>query len=276
MKFKVGLCQIPGSRATEMEKDKKDNILNAKRMIREAASNGCDFVALPEMWNTPYSNDYFREYAEPVTGETVKFMSSIAKELGIYLIGGTIAELEDDKVYNTCFVFDRNGEIIGRHRKTHLFDIDVKGGVRMMESDTLTAGDDVTVIDTEFGKIGIAVCYDVRFEDLFMNMALKGAHTIFLPAAFTTVTGPLHWELLMRARAIDNEVYFAAISPGRNPEGPYQAFGHTMFIDPWAKVLAEAGTGEEIVYAEADLDYLETVRAQLPVLRHRRPELYKK
>ena len=276
MKFKLGLCQMRGSNATDVAKDKRDNILKAEEMIRAAAAEGCGIVSLPEMWNTPYGNEYFRDYAEPADGETVGFMSSIAKELGIYLVGGTISEIDDDRIYNTCFVFDRNGEMIGRHRKMHLFDIDVEGAVRFMESDTLTAGDEITVVDTEYGKIGIGICYDVRFQDMFMNMALAGVNTVFLPAAFTTTTGPLHWELLMRARAIDNEVYFAAVSPGRNPEGPYQAYGHTMLVDPWAKVIAEAGTGEEIVYGEVDTEYLETVRKQLPLLKHRRPEIYKK
>ncbi len=276
MRFKLGLCQMPGSNATDVAKDKRDNILKAEEMIRKAADEGCDIVALPDMWNTPYGNEYFRDYAESADGKTVGFMSGIAKELGIYLVGGTISEIDDDRIYNTCFVFDRKGELIGRHRKMHLFDIDVEGAVRFMESDTLTAGDQITVVDTEFGKIGIGICYDVRFQDMFMNMALKGVNTVFLPAAFTTTTGPLHWELLMRARAIDNEVYFAAVSPGRNPEGPYQAYGHTMLVDPWAKVIAEAGTGEEIVYGEVDCDYLETVRKQLPLLKHRRPEMYGK
>lgn len=274
MKFKVGLCQMAGSNAEGVREDKRKNFENAERMIREAAAHGCDFTALPEMWNTPYANEYFREYAETSEGESVRLMSSLAEELGIYIIGGSIAELENGKVYNTCFVFDRKGNIIGRHRKAHLFDIDMKGAVRFMESDTLTAGDEVTVVDTEFGRAGIAICYDVRFPDLFMKMALAGANIIFLPAAFTVPTGALHWDLLMRTRAVDNQVYFAAVSPGRNPDGPYQAYGHSMFVDPWAEVLAEAGTGSEIVYGEADTDRLQEVRRQLPLLVHRRSELY--
>ena len=140
MKFKLGLCQILGST------DKNESRKTADRYVREAAEQGAQVIALPEMWNCPYSNDYFRDYAEPADGETVQFMSRLADELGVYLIGGSISELDGDKVYNTSFSFDRKGNVIGRHRKVHLFDIDVEGGIRFMESDTLTAGQDMTLI----------------------------------------------------------------------------------------------------------------------------------
>ena len=161
MEFKLGLCQIAGT----LDKDETRGI--AEKYVREAAENGAQVIALPEMWDCPYSNDYFRDYAEPADGPTVEFMSKLAEELGIYLIGGSISELDDDKVYNTAFCFDKKGDIIGRHRKVHLFDVDVEGGIRFFESDTLTAGDSLTVIDTEFCKIGVAICFDVRFPEWF-------------------------------------------------------------------------------------------------------------
>ena len=159
MKFKLGLCQIAGSVDKEIAKQ------NAEKHVREAAANGAQVIALPEMWDCPYSNDYFRDYAEPADGPTVEFMSKLAADLGVYLIGGSISELDGDKVYNTSFSFNRQGDLIGRHRKVHLFDIDVEGGIRFMESDTLTAGEDMTILDTEFCKIGVAICYDVRFPE---------------------------------------------------------------------------------------------------------------
>ena len=266
--FKIGLCQMKGSF------DKNESIATAERFVREAAANGAQVVSLPEMWNCPYSNDYFREYAETAEGPTVKFMSELAKELGIYLIGGSIPELDDDKVYNTSFSFDKQGNIIGRHRKVHLFDIDVKGGIRFMESDTLTAGEDLTVIDTEFCKIGVAICYDVRFPEWFRNMTLDGAKLIVLPAAFNMTTGPIHWDLTMRARALDNQIYFAANSPARDDSGPYQAYGHSCIIDPWGRVIDEADEKEQIIYGDIALEYVESVRNQLPLLKHRREELY--
>lgn len=267
--FKIALCQMLGSM------DKEESKAKAKKMIQEAAANGAQVVVLPEMWNTPYSNDYFREYAEPQDGPTVRFLSDLAKENDIYLIGGSISELDQDKVYNTSYSFNRKGELIGKHRKVHLFDIDVDGGIRFMESDTLTAGEDTTVIETEYCKIGVAICYDVRFPELSRNMALEGAKVIVLPAAFNMTTGPAHWDLTMRARALDNQVYFAACSPARDMEGVYQAYGNSCIATPWGEFLTHADEAESIVYGDIDLDHVEAVRRQLPLLQHRRKELYR-
>jgi predicted amidohydrolase len=226
------------------------------------------------MFNCPYSNKYFREYAETAEGNTVRFLADLAAELGIYLIGGSIPELDRDRVYNTSFSFNRKGELIGRHRKIHLFDIDVKGGIRFRESETLTPGEDVTLLDTEYCKIGVAICYDARFPELFRRMTLDGARLVVLPGAFNMTTGPAHWELTMRARALDNQIYFAAASPARDTEGPYQAYGHSCVANPWGELCAATDAGESIVYAKIDLDYLETIREQLPLLKHRRAALY--
>lgn len=266
--FKIALCQIAGSADKELNKAK------AEKFIREAAEGGAQIVCLPEMWNCPYSNDYFRKFAEPENGETVAFMSKIAKNLGIYLIGGTIAEIDDDKVYNTAYCFDREGKLIGKHRKVHLFDIDVKGKIRFMESDTLTAGDSLTVIDTEFCKVGVAICYDVRFPDWFKNMALAGAKIMFLPAAFNTTTGPAHWDLLMRTRAMDNQVYFAACAPARDDNGIFKAYGNSCVAGPWAEFVAHADEKECVLFADIDLDHVDSIREQLPLLKHRREALY--
>ncbi|MDD6311062.1 MAG: carbon-nitrogen hydrolase family protein [Firmicutes bacterium] len=266
--FKIALCQIAGSADKELNKAK------AEKFIREAAEGGAQIVCLPEMWNCPYSNDYFRKFAEPENGETVAFMSKIAKNLGIYLIGGTIAEIDDDKVYNTAYCFDREGKLIGKHRKVHLFDIDVKGKIRFMESDTLTAGDSLTVIDTEFCKVGVAICYDVRFPDWFKNMVLAGAKLMFLPAAFNTTTGPAHWDLLMRTRAMDNQVYFAACAPARDDNGIFKAYGNSCVAGPWAEFVAHADEKECVLFADIDLDHVDSIREQLPLLKHRREELY--
>lgn len=266
--FKLALCQLKGSY------DKEESRQTVRRYVTEAASNGADVIALPEMWDCPYSNDYFREYAETADGETVKFMSDLAAELGVYLIGGSISEIDDDKVYNTAFCFDREGRMIGRHRKTHLFDIDVEGGIRFMESDTLTAGDSATVIDTEFGKIGVAICYDVRFPELFRRMTLDGARMVILPAAFNMTTGPAHWDITMKARALDNQIFFAANSPARDEEGIYVAYGNSCIVSPWGDFIAHADEKECIIYADIDFDYEDSIRDQLPLLKHRRPELY--
>lgn len=266
--FKIALCQLKGSF------DKEESKKTVDRYVREAAAAGAEIICLPEMWNCPYANKYFGEYAETADGDTVKFLSELAKDLGIYLVGGSIPELDGDKIYNTSFTFDREGKMIGRHRKVHLFDIDVEGGIRFMESGTLTAGDELAVIDTEFCKIGVAICYDVRFPEWFRKMALEGARVIFLPAAFNMTTGPAHWDLSMRMRALDNQVYFAANSPARDEDGVYVAYGNSCIVNPWGEFEAHADEKECIIYADIDLDYVDSVRKQLPLLKHRRPELY--
>jgi len=266
--FKLGLCQI------KSYIDKNDSMAAAERYIREAAAGGAQVVSLPEMWNCPYANRYFKEYAESVDGQAVQLMSKLAKELGIYLIGGTIPEVEDGKYYNTAFCFDKNGEMIGRHRKVHLFDIDVKKAIRFRESDTFTAGEDMTVLDTEFGKIGVAICYDIRFPEWHMKMAKAGAKLIVLPAAFNTTTGPAHWDLTVRARAVDNQVYFAANAPARDEKGIFVAYGNSCISDPWGKFVAHADEKECILYGDIDFDHVDSIREQLPLLKHRREELY--
>lgn len=268
MTFQLALCQM------KVVMDKKQNLAAAESMIRDAAGKGADVIALPEMFNCPYSNQYFREYAEEENGETVSFLSSLARELKIYLVGGSIPELADGNVYNTSFSFNKEGEQIGKHRKMHLFDIDVKGGIRFMESETLTPGETVTILDTEFCKIGVGICYDVRFPELFRKMTLAGAKLVILPGAFNMTTGPAHWELTMRARALDNQIYFAAVSPARDIEGPYQAYGNSCVASPWGEFCSKTDSRESIIYAKIDLNYVEEIRNQLPLLKHRRPALY--
>jgi predicted amidohydrolase len=247
---------------------------SAKAYIQEAAQTGANMICLPEMWNCPYSSKYFHAYAEGEDGESVRLMSELARENGVWLIGGSIPEISGDSVYNTAFVFSPQGRIMGKHRKIHLYDVDIEGGIRFVESETLSAGSKKTVVDTEFGKIGVAVCYDVRFPPLFAAMAAEGAQLILLPAAFNMTTGPAHWDLLMRARALDQQVYFAACSPARDLAAPYQAFGHSCIINPWGEYCGQADSHESILYGDIDLDYLNSVRAQLPLGRQRHPEAY--
>ena len=267
--FKLALCQIKGSF------DKKESMATVTRYVETAAENGAQVISLPEMWNCPYSNDYFREYAEAEDGPTVKFLSDLAAKNDIYLIGGSIPELDGGKVYNTSFSFDRSGQIIGKHRKVHLFDIDVKGGIRFMESDTLTAGKDMTILDTEFGKIGVAICYDVRFPEWFRKMALAGAKLIVLPAAFNMTTGPAHWELSFRARALDNQIYMVGCAPMRDVAADYKSWGHSIITDPWGTVIGMLDEKEGVLTAELDLDYEAQVREELPLLKSRRNDMYR-
>jgi len=268
VKFKLALCQM------KVVTDKLTNLDKAESMIRSAALNGSRIISLPEIFNCPYSNKFFRQYAEDDSGPTVGLLSRLAKELSVYIIGGSIPELAGDSVYNTCYIINSKGDIIGKHRKIHLFDIDVKGGISVKESDSLTAGENVTVIDTEYARIGVAICYDIRFPELIRMMTLKGAQLIVLPAAFSAVTGPAHWDIVLRTRAVDNQVYLAAVSPARDMEGPYQAYGHSCIITPWGDYAALTDHRESVIYGDIDLDYMYEIRNQLPLLKHRRPDLY--
>ncbi|MEN8906008.1 MAG: carbon-nitrogen hydrolase family protein, partial [Clostridiales bacterium] len=192
----------------------------------------------------------------------------------IYLIGGTIPEKDDNKIYNTCFIFDKNGNIVSKYRKMHLFDIDIPKKIRFLESDVLTAGSDLTLIDTEICKIGIAICYDMRFSEIFRIMALAGAQIILAPASFNMITGPLHWELLIKSRALDNQIFFGACSTARSNKSEYVSYGNSMICDPWANIVAKGGFGEEIIYGEIDLSKNLKYRSELPLIKHRRKDLY--
>lgn len=268
MSFQFAACQLL------VTDDKEKNVEKAEQMVRKAADAGAQVVALPEIFVCPYSRKGIMANTEPADGDTVQRLSRLAEECGIYLIGGSIPEKEGDAVYNTCFSFDTKGKLIGRHRKTHLFDVDIKGGIRFIESEIFAQGQDITVIDTEFCKIGIGICYDVRFPELFREMALRGAELMVLPASFNMTTGPLHWELTMRARALDNQVYFAAVSPARNMESSYHSYGHSCVSNPFGQLCGKLDEREGILHSEIDLTYLQKVRSELPLLKQRRPQLY--
>lgn len=268
-KFKIAVCQ------TRVTKNKQENINRAVDAISTAAEQGAQVIALPEMFNCPYENDQFEAYSEAAEeGETIRALSQAAKSKGIYLIAGSIPEKDGGKLYNTSFIFDKNGDIIGRHRKMHLFDIDIQDGITFRESDTLSAGNAITVVDTEFCRIGVAICYDLRFPELIRLMALRGAEIIIVPAAFNMVTGPAHWESLMRIRAVDNQVYIAAISPSRDESAHYVAYGNSMIVEPWGNILSRAEEVETILYEEIDLERVKRIRMELPLLQHRRTDMY--
>lgn len=266
--FKLALCQ------TKAFLDKDESMEMAAAFVNKAADDGAKIISLPEMWNCPYDNSYFREYSETESGESVEFMSDLARENEVYLVGGSIPERDGDNIYNSCFVFNTGGEIIGKHRKVHLFDIDVPGGITFIESETLSGGDNSTIVETEFCKVGVGICYDVRFPKMFNKMAEGGAKLIILPAAFNMTTGPVHWELLMRARALDNQLYFAANSPARDMDSSYHAYGHSMIVNPWGEICGKTDSSLSIVYGKIDLNYVDEVRQQIPVSKQMKPEVY--
>ncbi|MBQ7927637.1 MAG: carbon-nitrogen hydrolase family protein [Methanobrevibacter sp.] len=267
-KLKLALCQM------NVIDDKEENLRKASSIIN-IASNKADFIVLPEMFNCPYSNDKFLEYCEEEKDSyTLNIISKLAKSNQIYILAGSIPEKEDGKLYNTSYLFNKDGNIIAKHRKMHLFDIDVKDKITFKESDVLTAGDDFTIVKTDFGKIGIGICYDIRFPELARIMVENGALILFYPGAFNMTTGPAHWELLFRARALDNQVYCVGVAPALNKNASYHSFGHSIVANPWGEIISEAGQKEEVIFCEINLDEIKKVREELPLLKNKREDLY--
>lgn len=256
--------------------DKMENVRTVKTYLEKIKDENPDFVILPEMFCCPYQTENFPIYAEKEGGPVWQQLSGYAKQYGIYLIGGSMPEKDaEGNVYNTSYIFDREGKQIGKHRKVHLFDIDVKGGQTFKESDTLTAGDSDTVFDTEFGKIGVMLCFDIRFPELSRMMVNDGAKVIFVPAAFNMTTGPAHWELSFRTRALDNQIYMVGCAPARDVSAGYISWGHSIVTDPWGRVIDMLDEKKGILLAELDMDYEEQVREELPLLKSRRKDMYK-
>ena len=259
-KLKIALCQM------NVIDNKQENILKATSMINEAVSHNSNFVVLPEMFNCPYSNDKFIEYAEEEkTSPTLNSISKLARQHETYILAGSIPEKEDSKIYNTSYLFDKKGNIIAKHRKMHLFDVDVEGGIYFKESDTLTPGDKFSVCETEFGKVGMGICYDVRFPQLAHINVEKGASILFYPGAFNMTTGPAHWEVLFRSRAMDQQIYMLGCSPARDETASYVAYGHSILTDPWGRVVRELDEKEGLLSMDVDLSYAGAVRQQIPL-----------
>lgn len=268
-KIKIAAIQMP------TVADKMENVRTVKTYLEKIKDENPDFVILPEMFCCPYQTENFPIYAEKEGGPVWQQLSGYAKQYGIYLIGGSMPEKDaEGNVYNTSYIFDREGKQIGKHRKVHLFDIDVKGGQTFKESDTLTAGDSDTVFDTEFGKIGVMLCFDIRFPELSRMMVNDGAKVIFVPAAFNMTTGPAHWELSFRTRALDNQIYMVGCAPARDVSAGYISWGHSIVTDPWGRVIDMLDEKKGILLAELDMDYEEQVREELPLLKSRRKDIY--
>ncbi len=250
---------------------KEASLRAALEGIRRGAEKGADFAVLPEMFACPYDTGAFPGYAEEAGGETVRRLSEAAARHGLYVVGGSIPERDGEgKLYNTSFVFGRDGKLLARHRKVHLFDVEIPGGIRFRESDVLSPGEAATVFPTEFGNMGLCLCFDLRFPELFRAMTDRGARMVFCPAAFNRTTGPRHWELLFRARAVDHQIFTVGAAPAADLSASYVSYGHSIVVSPWGEVTAQAGEEETLLMAEADLDQVSAVRAQIPLLKSRK------
>ena len=268
--IKIAMIQMP------VVEDKLKNIERVEAYLQQLKSEKIDLAILPEMFCCPYQTKNFPIYAEEEGGYCWKKLSNIAASYGIYLAAGSMPE-KDEKghVFNTAYVFDRQGCQIAKHRKMHLFDINVTGGQSFKESETLTAGDQVTVFDTEFGKMGLCICYDFRFPELARLMVNKGAKVIIVPAAFNMTTGPAHWEIMFRQRALDNQVFTLGVAPARDPASGYSSWGHSIAAAPWGNVIVQLNEKENCTVQTLDLSQVDKVRKELPLLEHRRLDIYK-
>ena len=265
--FTLAVCQL------RTELDYEETVAKAETMIRDAAGSGANVVVLPEMFSCPYNGEYFRKAASRGHEDAFRRLSEWAKANRILLVGGSVPEIEDQRMYNTCYVFDAEGRQVARHRKAHLFDVNLPN-MCFRESDTFTPGQEITVFDSDYGRIGVAICFDVRFPELFRAMARRGAKLICLPAQFNMTTGPAHWEATLRMRAVDNEVFFVGASSARYEGFAYECWGHSMIVDPFGTPLAAADHTEQTLIAEIDLNRVDEVRAQLPTFLHLREDLY--
>lgn len=279
--LKVALLQIASPSA-----DKVANLNSVSRLVAAAIKKEPDtkLIVLPECFNSPYGAEHFRKYSEVISSEStsIKALSELAKKYKVTIIGGSIPELEpsSDKLYNTSVIYDPNGKILDTHRKVHLFDVDIPNGIRFQESSILNFGNKLTTIDSDidslgdFKKFGVGICYDIRFPELTTLSSRQGANMMIFPAAFNLTTGPLHWHLLGRSRAVDNQMYTILCSPARATDDGYKAYGHSLVVDPFGKIIAEAGEGEEILFAELDSTLVTKARQAIPLNDQRRFDLY--
>ncbi|XP_001864906.2 omega-amidase NIT2 [Culex quinquefasciatus] len=269
-KLKIALLQL------DSFPTKQAAISNALTQIRSAAkAKGAKLVILPECWNSTYSADEFERSAEKIPGgETSVALANTAKELGIWLVGGTYPEVDAGKIHNTCAVFGPQGEFIGKYRKMHLFDMDIPGICTFSESSVLTPGKEFLTFSVEGLNVGIGICYDQRFPEFAAIHRQLGTDFLIFPSAFDTYTGPMHFELIARARALDNSMFVALCAPARDTSKDYVAYGYSTLCDPWGRVVCRAGEHPEMLVVDLDLTLLEDIKKKIPVLKQKRNDVY--
>jgi predicted amidohydrolase len=254
---------------------KQDNFVAAEHLIRAAVDSGAELVALPELWSCHGLDSVYHENAETVPGPTTEFLGNLARELGIYILGGSILEGAPDttKLHNTSTFFGPDGELSAVYRKIHLFDVKAPDRA-YLESKTIEPGERIVTAKAGVATLGLSVCYDVRFPELYRLLALRGAEILTVPAAFTLQTGKDHWELLLRARAVENQAFVIAPAQwGQKADGRW-TYGRSMIVDPWGTVLATCPDRDGHALATLDLDYLDRFREEFPALKNRRPAAY--
>jgi predicted amidohydrolase len=268
--FKVAALQMNSGT------DKERNVATALELIDRAAASGARLAALPEVWTYLGPDEGNRPNAEPIPGPTIERLAERARRHGIFVHAGSMLESRsgDPRLYNTTAVIDPDGQVIARYSKIHMFDVVLDGVASFEESATVAPGDEIVTVDIDGVRVGLAICYDLRFPELFRILALRGAELIILPAAFTMTTGKDHWEVLIRARAIENGVFMVAPGQvGQHPPGNW-CYGRSLIVDPWGTVLATAPDTETAMTAELDFERARNVRRQIPSLANRMPDRY--
>jgi predicted amidohydrolase len=256
--------------------DKEANVSEALRLLELAAERGVDIAALPENLNYLGPKEGLLEAAEKIPGPTSEAFAAKARELGMWILAGSIPEVSEyaDRNYNTSLLFDRQGEMVARYRKIHLFDVEITGNVSAQESATVAPGKEIVTANIEGHTVGLSICYDLRFPELYRELALRGAEIMFVPAAFTLYTGKDHWATLLCARAIENQCFVVAAGQIGPHEPNMSCYGRSMIVDPWGTILAQAPDSVGIVDADLDLNQITEIRRQLPSLANRRPDVY--
>jgi deaminated glutathione amidase len=266
--MRTAVCQLHGTGDVER------NVAVATGLIAQAAAEGAQLVVLPELFALYGSQRDMRESAEPVGGPISTSLADAARAHTIWVLGGSICEASNDRVFNTSLLFDPRGKVVARYRKIHLYDVDLPGQRPIRESALFTPGDELVTHDVGDVRLGLSICYDLRFPELYRGLMVAGATVLAVPAAFQAFTGRAHWEPLLRARAIEEESYVVAAAqwgPWGSPDGGHRTYGHSMIVDPWGVVIADAEEeGDVVVVADLDPAEVRRVRASLPALGHRR------
>ncbi|XP_051865784.1 deaminated glutathione amidase [Pristis pectinata] len=272
----IGVCQLTSTA------DKEHNFRQCRQLVREGAARGVRMLFLPEAFDhIAPSTEETLHLADSLQGELVGRYRQLARETGLWLSLGGFHErgpdwAQDRRIYNTHLLLDDSGQTAGLYRKTHLFDVDLPGQVSLKESSFTIPGPRIEPpVTTPIGKIGLAICYDLRFPEISRALADAGAEILTFPSAFTLTTGMAHWEPLLRSRAIETQCYVVAAAQTGRHNDRRSSFGHSMVVDPWGCVVAQCGQGPGLCCAEIDLDYLQRVRRQMPVIQHRRHDLYR-
>lgn len=253
--------------------NKVANLAAAERLIQQAAADRAQLIVLPELFNCLGRFESIVAAAEPIPGPTTHALSQLASRCNITLVAGSIAEraTEPDRAFNTSVIISSSGDLVAKYRKIHLFDVAIDQGPRTTESDWILPGQEISLLSSEYGVLGQSICYDLRFAELYRELASRGADVIVVPAAFTKKTGEAHWRTLLRARAIENQAYVIAPNQCGDNAAGIDTYGHSLIVDAWGEVIAEAsGDGEAILLAEIDLQRVQDVRRQIPALEHRR------